>query len=281
MFERELTRATLCGFAALAAVALAGCQSPLAELVRREGLTATLATGEPYRHLVVTRPPAATRDLHVYVGGDGVPWRGGQVPAADPTPRNLLEIRLMALDRVDAAYLGRPCYFGLASDPDCGPDVWTFARYSPAVVASMANAAREIVERGRYDRVVLIGYSGGGVLARLMAPNVPRVVGLVTVAANLDTAAWSAGHGYLPLERSLNPATERKLASTVTQIHAVGGRDTVVPRAVTDSYTAHENAAIVWSYPDYDHVCCWEQGWPEILARIEAALGSVAGSPND
>ena len=270
-----MQRLALAGAAATAVAALAACQTTFEQLVQTEHLDTAVVTGGAYRHVVLrsaARNPR--RPLHIYIGGDGIPWQGGQSPSRDPTPHNLLEIRLMALDTADAVYLGRPCYFGLAHDEGCSTDLWTFARYSDAVVASMASAAREIVERGAYEQVVLIGYSGGGALARLMAPRVPHVVGLITVAANLDTAAWSALHGYLPLVRSRNPADEPPLDASIMQVHAVGGHDEVVPRTTIDRYLQRDHSATLWVYPEYDHVCCWEQGWPAILARLDTSLAA-------
>ena len=258
----------------VAAVLVAGCGLTLEDLIKSERLDEAVMTGDRYRHIVLSTPSVANSHgrLHIYVGGDGVPWRGGQTPSNDPTPRNLLELQLMTLDRADAVFIGRPCYFGLASDTGCDPDVWTFARFSDDVIESMASVARQVTERGGYDQVVLIGYSGGGALVRLMAPQVPHVVGLLTIAGNLDTQTWTAAHGYLPLARSRNPADEPPLDGAVMQWHVVGGRDKVVPASVTDSYARRDPAATVWIYPDYDHVCCWIDGWPEILARVEERL---------
>jgi pimeloyl-ACP methyl ester carboxylesterase len=255
---------------------LSGCGSSFRDFVRTERLEEAVTTGAPYRHVVLkARGSGAPRSrLHIYIGGDGVPWRGGRTPSDDPTPRELLDLRLMALDPSDAVYLGRPCYFGLAKDPGCGPDVWTFARFSEDVVASMVSVARQIVGHGAYEQVVLIGYSGGGALARLMAPKVPHVVGLLTVAGNLDTAVWTDVHGYLPLSRSRNPADEPPLDASVVQVHAIGGKDVIVPAVVTESYVARHSGAVVWRYPDYGHVCCWLEGWPAILARLEKVIAT-------
>jgi hypothetical protein len=28
----------------------------------------------------------------------------------------------------------------------------------------------------------------------------------------------------------------------------------------------------IWRYADFDHTCCWVEQWPEIFARLDAAL---------
>ena len=270
------TKSTLRTGVLLSVLALQlGCSSALKEFVRAAQLDEVVMTGGGYRHVVLSQSGRNSHTrLHIYIGGDGQPWRGGRVPSADPTPHNFLELELLTHDVADAVYVGRPCYFGLAKDLGCTPDTWTFGRFSDDVVASMASVARQLVDSGAYTEVVLIGYSGGGALARLIAPSVPHLVGLLTVAGNLDTAAWSGIHGYLPLIRSRNPADEPPLDASIVQVQAIGGKDEVVPPAVTESYLKGAPQVTVWVYADYDHVCCWLAGWPSILARFEATLAA-------
>jgi hypothetical protein len=257
-------------------LALAGCSSALRDLIETEGLEQAIVAGSAYRHVVLRSPAAGEHGsrLHLYIGGDGVPWIDGRTPSRDPTPRDLLDVRLMAADAADAAYLGRPCYFGLAKDTGCEPRVWTFARFSDEVVDSMVNVALQLIERGRYEQAVLIGYSGGGALARLMAPRIPNLVGLLTIAGNLDTAAWTEFHGYLPLVGSRNPAEAPPLDDSIVQIHAIGDQDRVVPPLVAERYSSRDSRATIWRHPDYDHVCCWLESWPTLLEDFEEALSS-------
>jgi dienelactone hydrolase len=120
--------------------------------------------------------------------------------------------------------------------------------------------------------VVLVGYSGGGVLAVLMAPRVPSTVAVVTIAADLDTEAWAHWHGYSALDGSLNPATLPALPSRIRQWHLVGDRDTVVPPDLNRRYLNRIEPDYVWHFATFDHVCCWVQQWPELFSRIEAAV---------
>ena len=78
---------------------------------------------------------------------------------ADPTAREPLVLRLMALDRVPSVYLGRPCYHGLAADPRCTPALWTDARYSEVVVASMAAATRRLLSLTGHTEIVWLGFT--------------------------------------------------------------------------------------------------------------------------
>lgn len=263
-------------WACLAAlVLLGGCAFSVDGFARRHGLETSIVEGSGYRHVVVTRyahQPAGR--LHVYIEGDGVPWVRGVEPAEDPTPGNPLALRLMATDPADAAYLGRPCYFGLSGDDGCDASSWTSGRYSSAVVASMAGAVRTLAAGHGYSEVVLIGFSGGGVIARLMARHIPELAGLLTVNANLDVHQWAARHGYLPLTDSMSPVDEARLPPHILHVQAVGARDLVVPQAITESYRRQHDDLVVWSYPEFDHVCCWLESWPSILQRFTKQLES-------
>jgi pimeloyl-ACP methyl ester carboxylesterase len=214
--------------------------------------------------------PAPGGDLHVYLGGDGTPWIGGRRVAADPTPRTPLTLELLARDPAPVRFLGRPCYHGTAARPPCTGELWTGARYGEPVVAALAAALETIVASQRPGRLVLVGYSGGGTLAVLVAQRVPAVDVVVTVAGNLDPAAWTAHHGYLPLEGSLDPLAGPEPVARM--VHLSGGRDRVVPVALAARYRERFPGQPFVELADFDHRCCWVDAWPELL---EAALARV------
>ena len=68
----------------------------------------------------------------------------------------------------------------------------------------------------------MIGYSGGGTLAQLVAEKFTQTRAVVTLAGNLDLAAWVQLHDYTPLGGSLNPAERPPLPGHILQIHYVG-----------------------------------------------------------
>jgi len=254
--------------AVLAAIAL-GCTAPserFAQTAGTMGFERQLVAGVGFRHVLFWkgRERAATV-LHVYIDGDGTPDIGGY-PAADPTSRNPLMLRLLDLDAGPAVLLGRPCYHGLADDPGCSPTLWMDERYSEAVVASMAGALRQMLMQGPYRQIVLFGHSGGGTLAVLLAGRVPETAGVVTVAANLDIDAWAQSRGARPFVGSLNPARQPALPAGLLQRHYAGGRDEVVPPDVTRKGLSPGVPLTV--IPEYDHRCCWEKLWPDLLADL-------------
>lgn len=206
--------------------------------------------------------------LHVYLEGDGRPWASRTRISADPTPGRSLALDLMAQDPNWSLHLGRPCYFGEAESAGCSPWMWTFGRYSETVVAAMTVALQDIIAVRQVREVTLIGYSGGGVIAWLLAERVPEVTRLITIAANLDVDAWTAHHQYTPLHGSLNPSERAPLPERVRHWYLVGRHDLEVPPALIDERTnpAVRNATVLRF--DGDHRCCWVPAWPGILARI-------------
>jgi hypothetical protein len=244
-----------------------------AERAAALGMRAASVAGTEFRHVVFEPTRQASRTVHVYIDGDGTPWLAGR-PAPDPTPRNALLLRLIALDPAPSLYLGRPCYHGLAETPPCSSVRWTHQRYSEAVVASMAAALRRVLEERGFERVIWIGYSGGGTLAMLLAPRFSETAGVVTVAANLDVDAWADLHGYARLVGSLNPARQpSSLPPDVYQRHYVGGKDRVVPIKIVARGPVSAGTVVV--VPGYDHRCCWQAIWPAVLSEVVQATGSV------
>jgi len=262
----------------LAVIVLAGCATPTESAIDRMGtlgFSQTTATGGRYRHLVAQSEQSGEPGaIYVYVEHDGVPWERPDVESTDPTPRYPLALELMARSTGDRVYLGRACYFGLKGDPGCGTESWTGARYSNDVIQSMAAVVNRIVDRrGRASNVVLIGYSGGGTIAWLMAAHVPATTAVITIAANLDVEAWTALHHYSPLTGSLDPASQAPLPPSIRQVHIVGGRDTNVPPAITQSVSLRQPQAKIVEISEFDHVCCWLDQWPALLRN---ALATVA-----
>jgi len=229
-----------------------------------------------FEHAVFYRSaPVNDGPLHIYIAGDGTPWHDGRWPAVDPTPREPVIVGLIALDPAPAIVLGRPCYHGLNKEPSCRPALWTGARYSKRVVASMVTAASRWMRATGHAEALLIGYSGGGSLATLMAAQMPGVRAVVTIAANLDTTAWTRHHGYLPLAGSLNPRADLAALDDIAQWHFFGGADRNVPPALADSVAGAVGDGAVRVLPGFDHRCCWRRAWPRLLAGINRGLAGV------
>ena len=254
---------------ALTVVVLAACATPAEHFGRRGaelGFASITLQGDGFHHLAyVAAMPEDSNTLHVYVEHDGTPWADLTHVADDPTPRTPFALELMARDAGPRLLLGRPCYFDPGKDPGCGPLLWTHQRYSLEVIKSMVAALRTFLSLHPFRRIVLIGYSGGGTVAWLMAAYLPETKAVVTVAANLDTDEWARIHGYSVLEGSLNPALLPELPPTIAQLHYVGGRDRKVPPSVVRSFARRHLEAHVVEVAAFDHECCWIKRWPQLL----------------
>jgi dienelactone hydrolase len=258
----------------LMAVALvsAGCVdlgSRVNRLARQAGFQDDVVTGSTFRHRVYRKEARAgeSRVLHVYIEGDGRPFLGPTTVAFDPTPRDPLMLRLMALDPAPSVYLGRPCYFGLNRDRGCNPAYWTVRRFAPEVVDSLAAALRSEAARSGATSIEIFGHSGGGTLAVLLSARIPGVTRVVTIGANLDTDAWCALHGYSPLLGSLNPAELNLHPDSMRLLHLVGSDDTNTPPALVKSAASRTGAiGSVRIVQGYTHNCCWQNIWGSVLS---------------
>ena len=254
---------------ALTACALSPAQR-IEDEARGYGFTRKVIQGKNFFHVVFTNAPSQqSKTLHVYLEGDGRPWIHEQFVASDPTPRQPLMLRLMALDPVPSIYLGRPCYLGLASRPPCSPQFWTYGRYSQRVVDSMAAVLKQFMKQATFQSLKLIGHSGGGTLAMLLAEQLPKTRAVVTIAGNLDPDAWTLFHGYSPLRTSLNPTHRAPLNPAIYQLHLAGGRDQTIPLGMFQTAVAHQKQAEVRIISGFSHDCCWRKIWPSILTLMD------------
>jgi len=255
---------------------LTGCSFTPYEQSVAKNYQANLQTvqGSPFVHKVYVNQPAFTdqtdnrhqRFLHVYIGGDGRPYANGKY-TLNPTPSNPLLLGLMEQDKQPAIYLGRPCYFNPVDD-QCNPSWWTTRRYNKQVVDSLIAALAHY--SSRYQHIVLIGYSGGGALAMLMAERLKTTRLLVTIAGNLDTFEWTTSHGYTPLIESLNPAEQDPLPPTIIQLHYAGEDDKNIKADWIKDVSDKQKQAEYHLIQEADHTCCWSSLWPEILTKIES-----------
>lgn len=253
---------------------MAGCAwSPVARsdrLAAAAGAERVTVSGTVYRHVVYRMLPAAqVRNLRVYVGGDGRAFLSRTRVSREPTPGRPLALQLMLADPSPAIYLGRPCYHGTVGDPACSPRTWTTARFSEEVIASMSAALSRLLASHPQARVSLIGYSGGGVVALLMAARLPRVTTVVTLAAPLDVAEWARRQGYSPLAGSLNPADLSVWPASLRQIHVHGAADeNVAPDTIRRFVRRSGDRVTFHVLREFDHVCCWRERWPGLLRDL-------------
>ncbi len=212
------------------------------------------------RTLAVAKPPGAGRGevLTVVIEGDGDAHDRRGRPRTDPTPRGDTAAWKIAKawprDAGPVIWLGRPCQH--VRDPLCAPADWTTHRFSEAAVAATDAAIDAMKLQAGARGVRLVGWSGGGTIAALVTARRSDVVGLVTVAAPLDLAAWTRWHGISPLTDGLDPGGLPPLA--MPQLHLLGAFDPVVPPKLGEAAArrlAGEGGRV--EVRNARHACCW------------------------
>lgn len=217
-----------------------------------------------------TRTGAGTV-LRVYIEGDGFAWVRRTEPSVDPTPRDALVFRLAASDPAPAvAYLGRPCqYTGGIRARGCDVRFWTSHRLSEMVVAAVDDALDQIKRQSGATQLELVGYSGGGGLAVLVAARRQDVAAIHTLAGNLDINEFARLHQVTPMIGSMNPADVATSVAEIPQWHAFGSTDTIVPGAVVHAYARRIKSTKCLKINEIQnatHVRGWEAAWATHLA---------------
>jgi len=236
------------------------------EIARPAGLAEQLRPSGAFVLTTRERIGEPGADVTIYIEGDGAAWIARTQPSNDPTPDNPLALRLAALDpAANVAWVARPCqYTPMASNPECDAAYWTGGRFAEKVVASMDAAVSTIKQAAGAMRVHLVGYSGGGGIAMLLAARRNDVASVRTLAANLNHRAFTTHHRVSPMDDSLNPADFEARTQGVAQLHLVGGRDEVVPELIARSYLARisdTHCANLRLVPGVTHNEGWEAVW--------------------
>jgi dienelactone hydrolase len=284
--RHTISRLLACGLLS----ALVACQS-LPDLAMRTDTARQLADTKRWQALTLPSGtftlqgfgPAqgkAQQILSIYLEGDGLAWLTPVQPSFDPTPLKPLALQLaLAQPEGQAAYLARPCQYQATPDPLCRQPYWTHARFAEEAVDASNQAISQLKARYGASRLILVGYSGGGAMAALVASRRQDVQALVTVAGNLETQQWVRLHRISPLSGSLNPGDVAAALQATPQWHLVGQQDTVVPEQIAQAFAkraaARQQAIVV--IPGFDHSCCWAEQWPGLWRKL--AADKLPGQP--
>ena len=252
---------------------LSGCALVQSPTERVEAIAAASGMAEvalPDRRLrAFSKAAVVGTPLTVYIESDGAPWIARDRPPNDPTPIKPVVMQMAAVDpSLSVAYLGRPCQYLSERDLDeCDPALWTLGRFSEDAVAASQAAVERLKRQAGASSINLVGYSGGGAMAALVAARRDDVACLVTLAAPLDTNAWADAIGVSRLRLSLNPADYVDRLIRVPQTHFVGARDVTVPPDSIRRYTEKVSAARVQTMERFTHTCCWADEWKDLRSR--------------
>ena len=169
-------------------------------------------------------------------------------------------------------YIARPCQYDAHSINDKCKDsaYWTNKRFSEEVVASINEAIDSYTKRSEAKEINLIGYSGGGAIAVLVAARRDDVASIRTVAGNLDHVASSKHHKASSLEGSLNAKDVAKKTAYIPQRHFAGSKDEVIPTFIAEEFreeAGNSNCVFVAEIKGFSHADGWEESWRELLKK--------------
>ncbi|MFI4937794.1 MAG: alpha/beta hydrolase, partial [Candidatus Berkiellales bacterium] len=94
------------------------------------------------------------------------------------------------------------------------------------------------------------------------------VIGLITIAGDLNHDALSKDHGTTPLNGSLNPISVASKLKKLPQQHWSGSNDKIVPPWVAEQFIKQEgfpNCAKHFTLKGVKHHKGWLKHWPEML----------------
>ena len=269
----------------LSALMLSACAARLAErydlaprLARHSGWAWGHVSAGAFDLAAAWSAPTGTV-LTVYLEGDGLAFDRNRHPSADPTPTDPVALRLAMAQPGDGpvAWLGRPCQYALASHGrNCHMLYWTNARYAPEVLASVGDALDQLKRRANASRLVLVGYSGGGALAVLLAAQRADIDGIITVVADLDLNYWTERDHLTPLFGSVDPTSQAAALGHLPQYHLTGAQDKVVGTDVAASFMHYLPVGTpAWTreIPGFTHACCWVDAWPSLYRDAARRIG--------
>jgi dienelactone hydrolase len=166
-------------------------------------------------------------------------------------------------------YLARPCqYTAPQTVRGCHVRYWTISRFSEATVAALNRALDLAKKRLKAEHLHLVGYSGGGAMAVLLAARRSDAASLLTAAGNLNHRMWTDLHDVTPLTDSLNPVDVALDVRDCPQVHLAGEKDKVMPPRVIQSFikrTGNAPSVKMAIVQGFDHECCWADQWDHLL----------------
>ena len=207
--------------------------------------------------------------LTVYIEGDGKAWLSRFRRSDDPTPRDSLVADLAAGDpSANVAYLARPGQHTAPGAPLCDAAYWSGKRFSEEVIASMDEAVDRLRRKAKASGIHLVGYSGGAAVAVLVAARRNDVIGLRSIAGNLDSRVLNEYHRVDALNGSQNPIDFAPEVGRIPMRHFIGTKDRVVPVFIVQSFARKTGDLLCRSVTEVEgatHSGGWREKWGELL----------------
>ena len=234
-----------------------------------QGFVPFTCVAHPFAFAGQIKAPAKGADaLVVYIEGDGHIIGPNNRVSTDPTPKKPVAWELAQKDTAPAIfYLARLGQFNPQFADAHYNKYWADSRFAPEIIQAMNAAVTKAKDRARSRKLHLVGFSGGGAVACLIAAERDDVTSLVTVAGLLDHQYWTEKNGYKPISGSLNPARVAHSIAHIPQIHLYGRQDRVIAPTVSAHFM--QQASFVNARKmgvDAGHNDGWVKAWPGLLA---------------
>ena len=211
-----------------------------------------------------------SENIRFYIEGDGRAWETKNRLSNDPTPSNPVALKLAAVDPSNnVIYIGRPGQFVPKGVSLCDSVYWSSRRFSPEVVEALNDVIETLKIKAGASNVDLVGFSGGGALAVLVAAKRNDITSIRTIAGNLNSKALCKHHHVSPLAGSLDPIDYASAVKHISQRHFVGSKDKVVPEFIARSFVEREgdkNYDRVTIVKGVTHTKGWQERWKELLS---------------
>lgn len=211
-----------------------------------------------------------TKPYVFYIEGDGRPFIKRHLISSDPTPSYQMLSVLADMDNRDnIVYVARPCqYTSKELNPKCTiqSGYWTNKRMSQEVVESINSVINKINNGKKFS---LVGYSGGGGIAVLIAAINNKVSDITTIAGNLDHQEFTSSNRVTPLQGSLNPIDYAGKIKHIPQLHLSGGMDKVIAPYVARKFIEKSlsKSAKHKIYENVSHNAGWYNVWQDLLRK--------------
>jgi len=208
--------------------------------------------------------------MKIYIEGDGLSWITRSIVSDDPTPLTPVGLNLMFSDESDCkVYIARPCQY--IDSKECEKKYWTSHRFNTKIIQSFDEALDNLKSVHKNSSFTLVGYSGGGAVATLLASKRDDVDMLITVAGNLDIDKWTTMHRISELDGSLNPSDFSDKLENILQYHLIGKEDNIIPKDIFLSYKDNfrKKDKIKYSLHKASHSCCWNKIYKDFLKGLK------------
>ncbi len=227
----------------------------------------------------LSRQHPSNSSAWVFIEGDGTPWVLGRWPAQRPIVKKPVAYPLWQNTQATALYLKRPCYFDNTSlkpsdfssvktlPNHCTANWWTTDIYSQGVIRALKAELENALQQHAISHYILIGHSGGGTLATLLADNMlHKPLLIITLAGNLKPIQFNHIH-QLPKSTLTLPLLN------IPQWHYFAHQDDVI------SYSAQNICHIqthvhCYNLTDTRHSDGWLMHWPAIKKKIQYFIDS-------